>query len=367
MNQPKRPAAPAGKAAPGERKVPPRGAKATPKSSVPPRGGKRPAGNRPKPAPSSPGRGPSASSATPGAGSGPAWERRAQRRKFRNRATVASIAVVAVVAVLVVVKVASGSGSAKSTAAPPAVVAQVTNVDLATLVTAAHDTPAASASGPGVIPGGPVSGVPPVGGKPSILYVGAEYCPYCAAERWPIVMALSKFGQFTNLGSTTSSSSDKNPNTPTFSFVGSTYTSPYLSFTGVETQDRKGGKLQTLSAEQAKLLKKFDAQPYVAAASEGSIPFVLLGGQYLISGASYDANALADKSLSRVSDILSGTSAGEASGSTLGSVSQDAKAVAGRLVGAICSLTGDQPAGVCSQVPADLKQGGTATSGKGSR
>ena len=22
-------------------------------------------------------------------------------------------------------------------------------------------------------------------GKPEILYMGAEYCPYCAAERWP--------------------------------------------------------------------------------------------------------------------------------------------------------------------------------------
>ena len=27
-------------------------------------------------------------------------------------------------------------------------------------------------------------------GKPEIVFVGAEYCPYCAAERWPIVMAL---------------------------------------------------------------------------------------------------------------------------------------------------------------------------------
>jgi hypothetical protein len=32
-----------------------------------------------------------------------------------------------------------------------------------------------------------------------MLYIGAEYCPYCAAERWPLVMALSKFGTFSNL------------------------------------------------------------------------------------------------------------------------------------------------------------------------
>ena len=31
-------------------------------------------------------------------------------------------------------------------------------------------------------------------GLPEMLYMGAEYCPFCAAERWAMVMALSKFG-----------------------------------------------------------------------------------------------------------------------------------------------------------------------------
>jgi hypothetical protein len=30
----------------------------------------------------------------------------------------------------------------------------------------------------------------------AVVFVGAEYCPYCASERWPLVMALSKFGTF---------------------------------------------------------------------------------------------------------------------------------------------------------------------------
>ncbi|HVD63297.1 MAG TPA: DUF929 family protein, partial [Lapillicoccus sp.] len=31
-----------------------------------------------------------------------------------------------------------------------------------------------------------ISGAPPLttDGKPGVLYVGAEYCPFCAAERW---------------------------------------------------------------------------------------------------------------------------------------------------------------------------------------
>ena len=36
-------------------------------------------------------------------------------------------------------------------------------------------------------------------GLPEVLYVGAEYCPFCAAERWALIVALSKFGSFSKL------------------------------------------------------------------------------------------------------------------------------------------------------------------------
>ena len=41
--------------------------------------------------------------------------------------------------------------------------------------------------------------------KPEILYIGAEYCPFCAAERWSMIIALSRFGTFSNLHFMTSS------------------------------------------------------------------------------------------------------------------------------------------------------------------
>src|SRR4029077_5547093 len=36
-----------------------------------------------------------------------------------------------------------------------------------------------------------VSGSPLTGpnGHPEVFYMGAEYCPYCAAERWPMIVA----------------------------------------------------------------------------------------------------------------------------------------------------------------------------------
>ena len=39
-------------------------------------------------------------------------------------------------------------------------------------------------------------------GKPKVLYIGAEYCPYCAAQRWALAVALSRFGTFDKLART---------------------------------------------------------------------------------------------------------------------------------------------------------------------
>jgi Domain of unknown function (DUF929) len=106
-----------------------------------------------------------------------------------------SVAVVVVIVVVFVVVKLTGSStsSGNSTALPPpvpasaAVVAQVTGV-----------TPAVSnavGTGAGVTAPQVLKGQPPLtsGGKPEMLFIGAEFCPYCAAERWAMVLALSRF------------------------------------------------------------------------------------------------------------------------------------------------------------------------------
>ena len=92
-----------------------------------------------------------------------------------------------------------------------------------------------------------VSGTPLSGpdGHPEVFYLGAEYCPYCAAERWPMIVALSRFGTFSGLKTTSSSSTDIYPNTPTFTFHGATYTSQYVDFVSVETTDRNQNPLES--------------------------------------------------------------------------------------------------------------------------
>ena len=118
--------------------------------------------------------------------------------------------------------------AALRTPASPAIVKQLTTIPAATF----------QAVGAGNTTGGPtkVSGTPlTAGGKPVFFYYGAEYCPFCATERWAVVTALSRFGTWSNLQQTTSSSQDTPASIPTFSFYGAKFTSPYLAFESVET------------------------------------------------------------------------------------------------------------------------------------
>src|ERR1700733_11618634 len=66
-----------------------------------------------------------------------------------------------------------------------------------------------------------------------MLYIGAEFWPIWATERWPMLVALSHFGTFSNVSQTHSAVSDGD--IATLSFYGSTYSSPYLTFAPVET------------------------------------------------------------------------------------------------------------------------------------
>src|ERR1022692_1312734 len=66
--------------------------------------------------------------------------------------------------------------------------------------------------------------------KPEVVFVGAQYCPYCAAERWALAVALSRFGAFSGLQLIRSSSTEVYPNTATLSFYRSSYSSKRLVF-----------------------------------------------------------------------------------------------------------------------------------------
>lgn len=179
----------------------------------------------------------------------------------------------------------------------------------------------------------PVSGKPLTGpsGKPLVFYFGAEYCPYCAAQRWPMIVALSRFGKFSGLQTTSSSSSDIYPNTPTFTFHGSTFASQYVDFQGVETTDRDQNPIETPTATQQAIVNQYD--------TSGSIPFVDLGNRFAFAGSMFLPDVLAGMSWQAIADALAQPDTGQAK-AVLGS--------ANLITAAICLLTSDQPSAVCA-------------------
>ena len=134
----------------------------------------------------------------------------------------------------------------------------------------------------------------PSSDKPLVLYYGAEFCPFCAAERWPAAVALSRFGTWNDLGVTTSSATDQFPGTPTLSFHGATLTSSTLTFHGYETTTNQplagGGGYEPLDTVPAA-----DLQIITALNPSGGIPFMSFDAQYQQSGASYSPQILAGK------------------------------------------------------------------------
>jgi Domain of unknown function (DUF929) len=277
--------------------------------------------------------------------SGRRAERRAQEQaaaRQRRLVVLAAAAIVLLLAGLVVLRIVNSANSNTATGAsgpaPQSLVQAVTHIPASTLTQVGRGTAtqlptpvrAEVERGPTVLP--------------LLSYIGAEYCPFCAGERWPLIVALSRFGTFDNLQLSHSASDDVYPNSPTFSFVGSSYTSPYLEFDPVELQSnvRAGNsyqQLQTPTPAQTNVLRTYDAPPYVPASAAGSIPFIDLAGQYVVSGASYDVGTLRGMTQEQVAAALADPNSPQAQ-AILGS--------ANVLTAAICSATGNTPANVCS-------------------
>lgn len=261
------------------------------------------------------------------------------RLSSKTITAVAGVIVVVVLLVMGLIKLGSSTPEASSDLVPPTVLGAVTGVSTDVLNQVGAGT---IQSQPTKIPGTPLLGST---GKPVILYIGSEFCPYCAAQRWPMAVALSRFGTFTGLRSSHSASDDVFPNTPTFTFVGATYQSDYIEFQSVELQSnvKVGGTyqaLQTPTAQQNQIISQFNQPPYVPSGSAGSIPFLDIGNQYMISGASFSPGLLAGKSIPDIAGQLNNAS------------SDSAKAIVGAaniLTAAICSTTRNSPAAVCEQ------------------
>jgi hypothetical protein len=170
-------------------------------------------------------------------------------------------------------------------------------------------------------------------GKPDMLYIGAEFCPYCAAMRWSMAVALSRFGTLGPLSGIHSSSTDVDPNTATLTFKNQKYSSKYLTFTPIENEDVNHKPLQKTTKAQQALWSKWDS-------SNGGLgyPFIDFGGKIVLTGPLYNPAVLKGLTWSQISNQLSNPNS---------TVTKNVLGAANYVTAAICKMTNDTPSTVC--------------------
>ena len=178
---------------------------------------------------------------------------------------------------------------------------------------------------------------PSLGKPPVLLYVGADFCPYCASQRWGLLLTLLRFGRLTDVHYMLSSASDVYPNTATFTFQFSRYTSPYLRFQAIETADRDQQPLMPMTPEANGLFQTYDVPPY-AHFSYG-IPFVYLNGAYLLTVPMISPASLQGLSWEQIAAQLADPRS---------ALFKAAMPQVNLLSAAICRVDGHQPARVCA-------------------
>jgi hypothetical protein len=231
-----------------------------------------------------------------------AARKRAEARRLLLLSAGAVAAVVAIVVSLVVVKLTSSPARlvASESSAPAAVARQVTTVPDAVL---AQVTPGQAVTALQTVPAS--GSALRIGGKPAIVFVSEESCPFCAAERWPLAIALSHFGTWSQLGVTASAATDIYPGTATLSFRTSRYQSTVLTLRTTELTDNAGHPLQAPTSLDSELIGRYDVPPYVNSADQsGSVPFLDIGNRYILAGAQYDPQVLAGLSAAQIAAQL---------------------------------------------------------------
>jgi Domain of unknown function (DUF929) len=248
-----------------------------------------------------------------------------QRRRAR---TILSSVVAVAVVIAVIAVVAINSGGAKNnpdgnrTGAASAIVNAVTGVASSTDDTVGQGN--ASLSAIKAISDAALTS----DNKPELLFIGAEFCPFCAAERWSIINALSRFGTLSHLNQIRSATDDGN--LATFSFYKSSYTSKYLSFVPVEDEDRSSQPLVSPTAAQMTIWKKYTSE---------SFPFMDFGGKYVVTNAGYTDTDLSGLDWTQITNDLKDPTS---------TIAKDIVGEANILTKMICQLTNGQPATVCS-------------------
>jgi hypothetical protein len=191
------------------------------------------------------------------------------------------------------------------------------------------------------------TGLPAQGGKPVLMYIGGEYCPFCAADRWSLIMALSRFGTLSGIETNSSMTTDIYPGTPTFTFVKATYTSPYLVFDPKEIYgSTQTTPLQSMTSAESAVFATYDVPPYDS--TQEGIPFIDFAGLYMTSGGSYDVGVLHSNPTDQNSQALTYAQIVSGLSNARNPIAQGIVGTANEYTAAICKMTNNSDKAVCS-------------------
>jgi len=171
--------------------------------------------------------------------------------------------------------------------------------------------------------------------KPEIFFAGSEACPFCAVQRWGLIVALGQFGTFSNLHLMQSATTEP-PVVRSFTFYGSSYQSPYISFEPVEVLSNVPhgygfAHLQRLSPFERALLGRFDPPQQT--------PFIDVANRFTRVDSTVQPGLVAGMSWTQIASSLTRPA------------SVPAQAIAGEaevLTAELCEATNGNPDSVCS-------------------
>jgi len=270
---------------------------------------------------------------------------RARRIPRRYLALGLIIVAICVLGVLVLVRDDSGPPSSPTTEtftpAPSSLITAVASVPASVFDTVGVSSPDIPVTAPHEVgtgrqaPWKASDGDSPA--RPVVFFYGAEFAPYPAAERWPLVLALSRFGTFKKLGLMQSSMTTAFADLSTYTFWQSSYSSPYVTFQPVErysSLNATGARylgLERPTAKEAGAITLF---------GEGSTTFALLdvANRYVLTGAAFTPGALTGLTQNQIAGYLT---------TPASPLTQAVVASANEISASICAVDGQEPGAVC--------------------
>jgi Domain of unknown function (DUF929) len=172
---------------------------------------------------------------------------------------------------------------------------------------------------------------------PVVYFYGAEFAPYAAAQRWPLILALSRFGTFDQLGLMQSSATTAFPDLSTFTFWDVGYTSKWVRLQSVErysSLNPTGARylpLEVPDARQASVVSDY-------APNSDTFALTDVANKFVLSGSAMSPAVLDGLTQDQIAGDLATPAA---------PLTQAVVTAANEITATICAVDGQKPGSVC--------------------